>query len=44
VLERLDATPDPKGAVMHIGAIGEIPDLVLGPTREAMAAQRIIAA
>ena len=43
VLERLDATSDPKGAVMHVGAIGEIPDLVVRPARKAVAAQRIIA-
>jgi hypothetical protein len=44
VLDRLNATSDPKGAVMHIGAIGEIPDLVVRPTRKVMAPQRIIAA
>ena len=42
--ERLDATPDLKGAVMHVGAIGEIPNLVLRPTRKAMPTQRIITA
>jgi hypothetical protein len=44
VLERLDATSDAKGAVMHIGAISEIPDLVVRPTRKAMTVQGIIAA
>jgi hypothetical protein len=44
VLERADATSDTKGSVMHIGAIGEIPDLVVRPTRKAMATQEIIAA
>jgi hypothetical protein len=44
VLERLDATSDGKGALMHIGAIGEIPDLIVRPTRKAMATQGIVAA
>ena len=43
-LKRLDGTSDPKGAVMHVGAVGEIPDLVVRPTWEAMATDRIIAA
>jgi hypothetical protein len=44
VLERLDAASDPKGVVVHVGAVSEIPDLVVRPTWEAMAAQRIITA
>jgi hypothetical protein len=44
VLERPDATSDAKGAFMHVGAIGEISDLVVRPARKAMAPQRIIAA
>jgi hypothetical protein len=42
VLERLDAASDPKGVVVHV--VSEIPDLVVRPTWEAMAAQRIIIA
>jgi hypothetical protein len=34
-------TSDPKGPVMHVGAVGEIPDLVVRPTWEAMATERI---
>ena len=44
VLERLDSASDSKGAVMHVGTIGEIPDLVVRPTRKAMATQRVVEA
>jgi hypothetical protein len=42
--ERLDATSDPKGAVMYVGAVGEIPELIAWPTDETSAAERIVAA
>jgi hypothetical protein len=42
--EYLDSSSNPKGAVVHIGAIGEIPDRVVRPTRKVMATQGIIAA
>jgi hypothetical protein len=41
-LERLDATSNPKGAVMHVGVVGEIPDLIAWPTEETSAAEQIV--
>jgi hypothetical protein len=43
-LERFDATAIPERRFMHVGTIGEIPDLVLWSAEQASAPAAVIAA
>src|SRR5215471_16894389 len=44
ILKCLYATPNTKGAVMHVGAVGEIPDFLPRPAMQASASVSIVAA
>src|SRR6516165_12199668 len=43
-LERSYATPQPKGILMHVGAVGEIPHLFRRSTEKASASKAVVAA
>src|SRR6185295_10853631 len=44
MLECLDTASNAKGAVVHIGAVGKVPDLLPRPPAQASAAVSVIAA